>query len=105
MLSEATSAGISDAEFDAERHAVDPPLRTKEELAYFRIFREHLRGVRAEIASSTSTNTGGGAARVVSWEDWRRIDAAERQRGLLLGKEREKFTRTADMIAAARGLN
>ena len=34
------------------RDAVDPPLRTKEELAYFRIFSEHLEGVRPEVAIS-----------------------------------------------------
>ncbi|KAH6856459.1 hypothetical protein B0I37DRAFT_304169 [Chaetomium sp. MPI-CAGE-AT-0009] len=38
-------------------------------------------------------------ARVVDWEGWRRIDAAERERGRKVGKEREKFTRTADMLA------
>jgi asparagine synthase (glutamine-hydrolysing) len=52
VLSEATEATIDDAEFDAERAAVEPPLRTKEELAYFRIFREHLQGVRPEVAIS-----------------------------------------------------
>jgi asparagine synthase (glutamine-hydrolysing) len=52
VLSDAVSAGISDAEFESERFAVDPPLRTKEELAYYRIFREHLDGVRAEVAIS-----------------------------------------------------
>jgi asparagine synthase (glutamine-hydrolysing) len=52
VLSAATEAQISDAEFEAERDAVTPPLRTKEELAYFRIFREHLSGVRAEVAIS-----------------------------------------------------
>jgi asparagine synthase (glutamine-hydrolysing) len=52
VLSEAVSADISDAEFEAERSAVDPPLRTKEELAYYRIFNEHLGGVRAELAIS-----------------------------------------------------
>ena len=52
VLSEAVSAEIPDDEFAAERSAVDPPLRTKEELAYFRIFREHLVGVRAEVAIS-----------------------------------------------------
>lgn len=52
VLTEATEATISDEEFEAERHAIDPPLRTKEELAYFRIFREHLTGVRAEVAIS-----------------------------------------------------
>jgi asparagine synthase (glutamine-hydrolysing) len=52
VLSAAIEATITDADFAAERDAVRPPLRTKEELAYFRIFREHLRGVRAEVAIS-----------------------------------------------------
>ncbi len=52
VLSEAVSAGISDEEFEAERGEVDPPLRTKEELAYYRIFNEHLEGVRPELAIS-----------------------------------------------------
>jgi asparagine synthase (glutamine-hydrolysing) len=52
VLSEAVSAGISDEDFERERGLVDPPLRTKEELAYHRIFREHLAGVRAEVAIS-----------------------------------------------------
>ena len=52
VLSAATAATISDAELASERHAIDPPLRTKEELAYFRIFRAHLSGVRPEIAVS-----------------------------------------------------
>jgi len=52
VLSAATEAEVSDAEFEAERDAVEPPLRTKEELAYYRIFREHLSGVRAEVALS-----------------------------------------------------
>ncbi|KAK4134158.1 NADPH:adrenodoxin oxidoreductase-like protein [Trichocladium antarcticum] len=43
--------------------------------------------------------TGVGRARVVDWDGWRRIDRAERERGRLVGKEREKFTRTADMLA------
>jgi asparagine synthase (glutamine-hydrolysing) len=52
VLSDAVSAGISDAELESERDAVTPPLRTKEELAYYRIFDEHLGGVRAELAIS-----------------------------------------------------
>jgi asparagine synthase (glutamine-hydrolysing) len=48
VLSAEVEAGISDEEFDAERGAVDPPLRTKEELAYYRVWREHLRGISAE---------------------------------------------------------
>jgi asparagine synthase (glutamine-hydrolysing) len=52
VMSEVVSADIGDAEFEAERGAVEPPLRTKEELAYHRIFRAHLPGVRAEVALS-----------------------------------------------------
>ena len=37
---------VGDGEFQQERHLLDPPLRTREELAYFRIFSEHLPGVR-----------------------------------------------------------
>jgi asparagine synthase (glutamine-hydrolysing) len=48
VLSERIAAGISDAAFSAERDAVRPPLRTKEELAYYRVWREHLAGVSAE---------------------------------------------------------
>jgi asparagine synthase (glutamine-hydrolysing) len=51
-ISAAVEAGVSDEEFEAERDAVDPPLRTKEELAYYRIFREHLPAVRAGVAIS-----------------------------------------------------
>lgn len=38
-------------------------------------------------------------ARVVKWDDWQKIDRAEKERGERAGKEREKFTRTADMLA------
>jgi adrenodoxin-NADP+ reductase len=37
--------------------------------------------------------------RRVSWEDWKKIDSVERERGKKLGKEREKFTSVADMLA------
>lgn len=37
--------------------------------------------------------------RRVTWEDWKRIDAAERANGAKRGKEREKFTRIEDMLA------
>lgn len=36
--------------------------------------------------------------KTVSWNDWRKIDAAERTRGKLKGKEREKFTSIKDML-------
>ncbi|OTB19841.1 hypothetical protein K445DRAFT_72527 [Daldinia sp. EC12] len=42
-----------------------------------------------------------GKCRVIQWDDWRKIDKAERERGLRLGKEREKFTSTTEMITAA----
>src|SRR3954471_5056452 len=48
VLTDAVSASVSEEEFERERNAVAPPLRTREELAYYRIFREHLAGVRAE---------------------------------------------------------
>lgn len=37
--------------------------------------------------------------RVVSFDDWRRIDAAEMERGRAAGKPREKFTRIEEMLA------
>jgi asparagine synthase (glutamine-hydrolysing) len=52
VLSEVVSATVSEADFEAERHAVEPPLRTPEEVAYHRIFAAHLEGVRPEIAIS-----------------------------------------------------
>ncbi len=48
VLTAAIEAGISEAEFVSERDEVTPALRTREELAYYRIFREHLSGVRPE---------------------------------------------------------
>jgi len=48
VLQEAMSAGIADGDLERERAAVDPPLRSREELAYYRIFRDHLPGVRPE---------------------------------------------------------
>lgn len=37
-------------------------------------------------------------AKVVRWDDWLRIDEAEKERGRIRGKEREKFTSTSDML-------
>ncbi len=48
VLTAAIEAEITAADFEAERDDVTPPLRTREELAYYRIFREHLAGVRPE---------------------------------------------------------
>ena len=40
-------------------------------------------------------------ARMVSYRDWAAIDAAEKRRGVPLGKPREKFVSVPDMLAAA----
>ncbi|MGI8846494.1 MAG: asparagine synthase B [Thermoleophilaceae bacterium] len=40
---------VSDDDFEAERDRVSPPFRTKEELAYFRIWSQHLEGIRPEV--------------------------------------------------------
>lgn len=37
--------------------------------------------------------------RRVSWQDWQKIDAAEKSNGQQKGKEREKFTKIQDMLA------
>ena len=47
-LSDTVEQAISDAEFAAECGAVNPPLRTKEELAYYREWRRWLPGIDAE---------------------------------------------------------
>lgn len=39
--------------------------------------------------------------RVIAWEDWHKIDKVEKERGKQIGKEREKFTSTSEMLSAA----
>ena len=39
---------VSDEDFERDRELTEPALRTREELAYYRIFAQHLPGVRAE---------------------------------------------------------
>jgi asparagine synthase (glutamine-hydrolysing) len=48
VLTAAMEERVSEAELDQSRDVIDPPLRSREELAYFRIFSEHLPGVRPE---------------------------------------------------------
>ena len=36
---------VSEEEFQAERDVIDPPLRTREELAYYRLFQRELGGL------------------------------------------------------------
>ena len=48
VLSEAIAADVTDTDLEDERDAVTPPLRTREELAYYRVWRAHLAGISAE---------------------------------------------------------
>ena len=48
VLTRTVEAGVSHADFERDRSAIDPPLRTREEFAYHRIFAAHLPGVRPE---------------------------------------------------------
>ncbi len=45
VLREHYGAQLSAEEFAAQRHVVEPPLRTPEEAAYYRIFQQHLTGM------------------------------------------------------------
>ena len=48
VLKRTVEEDVSHADLARDRDAVDPPLRTREELAYHRIFAAHLPGVRPE---------------------------------------------------------
>ncbi len=48
VLTDPFSDSITEAELEAERDVVEPPLRTREELAYYRIFRDRVGDVRPE---------------------------------------------------------
>ena len=48
FLTQKMEERVSEEEFKRMRDDVDPPLRSREEAAYYRIFSEHLPGVRAE---------------------------------------------------------
>jgi len=48
VLREHFGATVTDEDLDRERDVIDPPLRTREELAYYRMFAERLPGVRAQ---------------------------------------------------------
>ena len=46
VLSERMAETVTEEEFERERTAVEPLLRNREEVAYFRIFTEQLKGIR-----------------------------------------------------------
>lgn len=51
-LQRAITKDITEEEFEKERHAVDPPLRSPEELAYYRIYAKHFGTERTEEAAA-----------------------------------------------------
>jgi asparagine synthase (glutamine-hydrolysing) len=46
VLQDRMEASVTEEDFERERHEVEPPLRTREEMAYYRIFAEVLGGIR-----------------------------------------------------------
>ena len=48
VLQERMEETVTEEEFERERTAVEPLLRTREEVAYFRIFTEQLKGIRPQ---------------------------------------------------------
>jgi asparagine synthase (glutamine-hydrolysing) len=46
VLQEVIEESVTEEEFKSERYEVEPPLRTREEVAYYRVFREHLGEIR-----------------------------------------------------------
>ncbi|HEV2127953.1 MAG TPA: asparagine synthase-related protein [Thermomicrobiales bacterium] len=48
VLQERMTESVTEEELQRERDVVAPPLRTREELAYYRIFAEHFPGAQAE---------------------------------------------------------
>lgn len=48
VLKERMEDSVPEEEFEEERFQVSPPLRTREEVAYYRIFSEYLKNVRTE---------------------------------------------------------
>lgn len=54
MLQDYAEASISEVEFESLRNEVEPPLRTKEEATYYKIFSEHLAGIAPSKTISRS---------------------------------------------------
>ena len=46
VLQDTIAARVTPEEFERERNAIDPPLRTREEMAYYRIFAAALPGIK-----------------------------------------------------------
>lgn len=48
VLKTTMAATVTESEFEHERYSVVPPLRTREEVAYYRLFAKHFEGARPE---------------------------------------------------------
>ena len=48
VLKERMENSVTEEEFEREKNKIEPPLRTREEMAYYKIFAEHLGGVDPE---------------------------------------------------------
>ena len=57
VLQEAMQESVTEEEFEDERHEVEPPLRTREEVAYYRIFAEDLGEVQPNRVISRFATT------------------------------------------------
>lgn len=61
------------------------------------IIEDHVQGQARQAQASVPPEVAA-SDRVVSLQDWQRIDRAEVERGKRLGKAREKFTNVPDML-------
>jgi ferredoxin/flavodoxin---NADP+ reductase len=61
----------------------------------------HLDSRRKSGTEGLYAALAGSDSQIVSYADWRRIDAEEQRRGIVGGKPREKITRVSDMLALA----
>ncbi|RDA87253.1 hypothetical protein CP532_1302 [Ophiocordyceps camponoti-leonardi (nom. inval.)] len=68
-------------------------------LAGARFLRAEHEGSPAGGWEAVRQEAGADAAFAVSWDQWLKIDAAERSRGKSCGKPREKFTSVKDMLS------
>jgi ferredoxin--NADP+ reductase len=66
------------------------------------VISDHSESASADIADSDALldRVAARVGRIVDFNDWAKIDAAEVARGARVGKPREKFTSIAQMLAA-----
>lgn len=67
--------------------------------AFLRSNGDHSAGGWEAVAQEIGTDA---SSHAITWQDWQKIDRVEKANGQSKGKEREKFTSTADMLAVVR---